>query len=201
MHWDYLVDEALWLQADFQLERRWKITVLYLISYEVMHWHHERNLRLSQKVKTLADETSSAIACPAGSNLPFYFPLVSPQSVSADPQLDPSHTQAELDKGAHSDSHAPISLFELSCPLSPAPDLYSCSKCRGTIHWQDLDSTITSLIDEFDQSLGSIAGPTEQRCPRGFFKNFPMYGGSNFNPAARGRIAKSSSKGPPKVTS
>ncbi|KAJ1643907.1 chromatin modification- protein VID21, partial [Dispira simplex] len=38
-HWDYLLDEMQWLQADFKEERRWKIAMAYQVSQWVMEWH------------------------------------------------------------------------------------------------------------------------------------------------------------------
>ncbi|KAG8949042.1 chromatin modification- protein VID21 [Tulasnella sp. 424] len=39
VHWDYVLDEMRWLQADFREERKWKTAVAFEIAHEVAAWH------------------------------------------------------------------------------------------------------------------------------------------------------------------
>ncbi|KAI7818843.1 hypothetical protein BC939DRAFT_275951 [Gamsiella multidivaricata] len=45
-HWDHLLDEMRWMQADFREERRWKIVTAYEVSRWVMAWHETDNKSL-----------------------------------------------------------------------------------------------------------------------------------------------------------
>ncbi|TIA78319.1 hypothetical protein E3P98_03895 [Wallemia ichthyophaga] len=38
-HWDHLLDQVGWLQADFKAERRWKLSVAFLLASKVAEWH------------------------------------------------------------------------------------------------------------------------------------------------------------------
>lgn len=38
-HWDWLLEEAKWLQVDFREERRWKMATAYNLAREVQRWH------------------------------------------------------------------------------------------------------------------------------------------------------------------
>lgn len=38
-HWDWLLDEMRWMQADFKEERRWKIVLAQEMAVEVRRWH------------------------------------------------------------------------------------------------------------------------------------------------------------------
>jgi hypothetical protein len=38
-HWDWLLDEMRWMQADFKEERRWKIVLAQEMAQEVRRWH------------------------------------------------------------------------------------------------------------------------------------------------------------------
>ncbi|KIO17854.1 hypothetical protein M407DRAFT_32473, partial [Tulasnella calospora MUT 4182] len=39
VHWDYILDEMRWLQADFREERKWKTAVAFEIAHEIAAWH------------------------------------------------------------------------------------------------------------------------------------------------------------------
>ncbi|VDB83075.1 unnamed protein product [Peniophora sp. CBMAI 1063] len=47
-HWDYLLDEMMWMRTDFREERRWKIALAFDLSTAVLQWHkagtHARRL-------------------------------------------------------------------------------------------------------------------------------------------------------------
>ncbi|KZV69466.1 hypothetical protein PENSPDRAFT_735350 [Peniophora sp. CONT] len=38
-HWDYLLDEMMWMRTDFREERRWKIAIAFDLSTAVLEWH------------------------------------------------------------------------------------------------------------------------------------------------------------------
>ena len=42
-HWDYVLSELKWIQQDFKLEKRWKISMAYIISHAILDYHNAKN--------------------------------------------------------------------------------------------------------------------------------------------------------------
>ena len=60
-HWDFLLEEAVWLATDFRQERKWKMAMAKKTATMVMKWHaqrvasSQRNLKAEQvKVRKVA---------------------------------------------------------------------------------------------------------------------------------------------------
>lgn len=60
-HWDFLLEEAVWLATDFRQERKWKMALAKKTATMVMKWHaqrfasSQRNLKAEQvKVRKVA---------------------------------------------------------------------------------------------------------------------------------------------------
>ncbi|KAJ1981226.1 chromatin modification- protein VID21, partial [Dimargaris verticillata] len=71
-HWDHVLDEMQWLQADFKEERKWKMAVCYQVGQWVMAWHHGKTestdpsssvLTVHQK-RSLATANQAAVLSP-----------------------------------------------------------------------------------------------------------------------------------------
>ncbi|KTW31416.1 hypothetical protein T552_00060 [Pneumocystis carinii B80] len=76
-HWDFMLDEMRWLQADFKEERKWKIVLAKQIANWIMDWHRLKTKsdicfqpNLSKPYTSLSkNEKYNVIDC----NAPFYF--------------------------------------------------------------------------------------------------------------------------------
>ncbi|KAJ1816977.1 chromatin modification- protein VID21, partial [Coemansia sp. RSA 2598] len=58
-HWDYLLDEVVWMQADFCEERKLRLAMARMVSSWVMDYHHAADKRLytvNGRKRTLPDE-------------------------------------------------------------------------------------------------------------------------------------------------
>ncbi len=60
-HWDFLLEEAVWLATDFRQERKWKVALAKKTAMMVMKWHaqrvasSQRNMKAEQvKVRKVA---------------------------------------------------------------------------------------------------------------------------------------------------
>jgi E1A-binding protein p400 len=54
VHWDYVLEEAVWLATDFHEERKAKMATARKVARAVVKWHEERDLALRRLAATMA---------------------------------------------------------------------------------------------------------------------------------------------------
>jgi E1A-binding protein p400 len=51
VHWDYLLEESVWMANDFKLERKWKMAVAKKLSRAVMRYHAQQQTKAARAEK------------------------------------------------------------------------------------------------------------------------------------------------------
>jgi hypothetical protein len=51
-HWDFLLEEAVWLATDFRQERKWKVALAKKTAAMVMKWHAQRVASSQRNMKS-----------------------------------------------------------------------------------------------------------------------------------------------------
>lgn len=184
-----MLDEVVWLQADFSLERRWKIASSFLIAREVINWHFGRSLRLCRRLRDLLGETvpsNNIQAYSADEPLPIYSSLVAaPDAGSEPPAPEPAETPRIVCINFQ-DTPSPRSSKKIASP--------SGSCLANLLCWRDLDDVLLPLVDEFNQNWDIISLLLAPRCSKGFFKSYAAYDNVNFAHSCQNYLLGSSSR-------
>ena len=51
-HWDYVLDEAIWMANDFEMERKWKVAVARTLAKAIKKYHDDKALDVSRGLKS-----------------------------------------------------------------------------------------------------------------------------------------------------